>query len=121
MNRLLLPLTIACAFALPAYAQDKHGDHAPKFGGVVVETKAGDLELVAKPDLSQIMMVVVQGLGLECVGHVGGKGELVVELGGLGVFHSADKVALDKRERLGAARGRVGPVYYAHFLHLHKN
>ena len=26
-----------------------HG-HDPKFGGVVVETKAGDLEIVAKPD-----------------------------------------------------------------------
>ena len=26
-------------------------DHAPKHGGVVVETKAGDLELVAKPEL----------------------------------------------------------------------
>ena len=54
MNRLLLPLTIACTLALPAYAQDKHGDHAPKFGGVVVETKVGDLELVAKADLIQI-------------------------------------------------------------------
>ncbi|MBN9206150.1 MAG: hypothetical protein J0H28_16725 [Methylibium petroleiphilum] len=26
-------------------------DHQPKYGGVVVETKAGDLELVAKADL----------------------------------------------------------------------
>jgi hypothetical protein len=54
MKRILLPLAIACTLALPAYAQDKHGDHAPKFGGVVVETKAGDLELVAKADLIQI-------------------------------------------------------------------
>jgi hypothetical protein len=34
--------------ALPAFAAE---DHAPKHGGVVVETKAGDLELVAKPEL----------------------------------------------------------------------
>ena len=33
---------------LPAFAAE---DHAPKHGGVVVETKAGDLELVAKPEL----------------------------------------------------------------------
>jgi len=33
--------------AAPAYAAD---DHKPKHGGVVVETKAGDLELVAKAD-----------------------------------------------------------------------
>lgn len=54
MKRFLLPIMIACALALPAYAQDKHGDHAPKYGGVVVETKAGELELVAKLDLIQI-------------------------------------------------------------------
>src|SRR3990167_8960532 len=54
MIRFLVPLAIACAFGLPAYAQDKHGDHAPKFGGIVKETKAGDLELVAKADLIQI-------------------------------------------------------------------
>ena len=54
MNRFLLPLAVACTLALPAHAQDKHDDHAPKFGGVVIETKAGDLELVAKADLIQI-------------------------------------------------------------------
>ncbi len=54
MIRLLLSLTVACACVLPAHAQDKHGEHAPKFGGVVVETKIGDLELVAKADLIQI-------------------------------------------------------------------
>ena len=41
-------LAVACAVALPALAAD---DHAPKHGGVVVETKAGDLELVAKSEL----------------------------------------------------------------------
>ena len=54
MKRFLIPITMACALAVPAYAQTKHDDHMPKFGGVVVETKAGDLELVAKPDLMQI-------------------------------------------------------------------
>ncbi len=29
-------------------------DHTPKFGGVVVETKAGDMEIVAKPESIQI-------------------------------------------------------------------
>lgn len=29
-------------------------DHGAKFGGVVVETKAGDMEIVAKPDSIQI-------------------------------------------------------------------
>ena len=41
-------LLLACAVALPSFAAD---DHVPKHGGVVVETKAGDLELVAKPEL----------------------------------------------------------------------
>ena len=29
-------------------------DHTPKFGGVVVETKVGDLEIVAKPESIRI-------------------------------------------------------------------
>jgi len=41
-------LLIATALALPTFAAE---DHTPKHGGVVVETKAGDLELVAKPEL----------------------------------------------------------------------
>jgi hypothetical protein len=47
MKRSLLTLFIASAFTLPAVAAD---DHAPKHGGMVVDTKAGDLELVARPD-----------------------------------------------------------------------
>ncbi|MBN8489907.1 MAG: hypothetical protein J0M00_00540 [Burkholderiales bacterium] len=39
---------IATALALPVFAAE---DHAPKHGGIVVETKAGDLELVAKPEV----------------------------------------------------------------------
>ncbi len=47
MNRFLISLLAASAFSLPAFAKE---DHTPKHGGVVVETKAGDLELVAKAD-----------------------------------------------------------------------
>lgn len=47
MNRVFLSLLVASAFTLPATAAE---DHAPKHGGVVVDTKAGDLELVAKAD-----------------------------------------------------------------------
>ena len=47
MNRFILPLLALAAIALPAHAAD---DHAPKHGGIVIETKAGDLELVAKAD-----------------------------------------------------------------------
>jgi hypothetical protein len=49
-------LTSLTAFsALPAMTAGEH-DHAPKFGGVVVETKAGDIEIVAKPDSIQIFI-----------------------------------------------------------------
>ena len=48
MKRFFVPLLFAFAIALPALAAD---DHVSKHGGVVVETKAGDLELVAKPEL----------------------------------------------------------------------
>lgn len=48
MNRIFLSLIVASSIALPVLAAE---DHAPKHGGVVVETKAGDLELVAKADL----------------------------------------------------------------------
>ncbi len=47
MKKFILPLLVATAFATPAVAAD---DHAAKHGGIVVDTKAGDLELVAKPD-----------------------------------------------------------------------
>ena len=39
--------------AAPAFAAGSH-DHSPKFGGVVVETKVGDIEIVAKPDSIKI-------------------------------------------------------------------
>lgn len=48
MKNKLSILLLACAFVLPATAAN---DHDPKHGGVVVETKGGDMELVAKPGL----------------------------------------------------------------------
>lgn len=48
MKTLVAAALLACAVTLPAAAAE---DHTPKHGGVVVETKAGDLELVAKPEL----------------------------------------------------------------------
>lgn len=48
MNRLLISLLLGASIGAPVIAAE---DHTPKHGGVVVETKAGDLELVAKPDL----------------------------------------------------------------------
>lgn len=42
-------MLLACLLAAtaPVVAHDESG-HAPRFGGVVVETKAGDVEIVAK-------------------------------------------------------------------------
>jgi len=77
MKHYFLPLLVACAFALPARAAD---DHSPKHGGIVVETKAGDLELVAKPDLIVI--------------HVSDHGKpmkLTSATGKVTVFNGADK------------------------------
>lgn len=49
MNRFFIASLLAAAIATPALAAD---DHKPKHGGVVVETKAGDMELVASPTRS---------------------------------------------------------------------
>ncbi|MDP2032873.1 MAG: hypothetical protein Q8K29_05615 [Polaromonas sp.] len=53
-NKFLLAslLTLSGAAALAA-GEHSHG-HDPKFGGVVVETRAGDFEIVARPDALQI-------------------------------------------------------------------
>lgn len=48
LNRPMIATVIAATLATSIFAAD---DHAPRHGGVVVETKAGDMELVAKPDL----------------------------------------------------------------------
>ena len=74
MKRFLIPLLVAF-IGLPVIAAD---DHTPKHGGVVVETKAGDLELVAKADL----MVV----------HVSDHGKAMkLSSGKLTVFNGNDK------------------------------
>ena len=51
MNRFFIAVCAAATLSSAAYAAD---DHAAKHGGVVVETKAGDLELVAKPNLIEL-------------------------------------------------------------------
>ena len=53
MNRQLIIALLASAMLGPALAQ-KSDPHTPKHGGIVMETKAGDLELVAKPDSMQV-------------------------------------------------------------------
>ena len=55
MKRALLTLLATIALALPAIAQVKPAEsHTPKYGGVVVETKSGDLEVVAKADVIHV-------------------------------------------------------------------
>ncbi len=54
LNKLLLATCLAISGAA-ALAAGNHGHgHEPKFGGVVVETKAGDFEIVARPDTLHI-------------------------------------------------------------------
>jgi len=48
MKGILLSILLAAAAVIPAYAAGD--DHTPKHGGLVLETKAGDLEMVAKPE-----------------------------------------------------------------------
>ena len=77
MKRQLLTLLAVLTIAAPLHAAE---DHAPKHGGIVVETKAGDLELVAKPDLIVI--------------HVSDHGKPMKLTSGTGkvtVFSGADK------------------------------
>ncbi len=50
--RAILLATAAALLTTPSLAGGD--DHTPKFGGVVVETKAGDIEIVAKPEMIQI-------------------------------------------------------------------
>ena len=47
-------LASVMAFSAASIVSAGTDDHKPKFGGVVVETKAGDIEIVAKPDSIQI-------------------------------------------------------------------
>lgn len=100
MKQHLLTLLLACAAATPVMAAE---DHAPKHGGVVVETKAGDLELVAKPELIVI--------------HVSDHGKamkLTSATGKVTVFNGNDKteaplaLAGDKLEAKGAFKVASG-------------
>lgn len=78
MKNFLIPLLAASAFALPVVAAE---DHTPKFGGVVVETRVGDLELVAKSELIVI--------------HVSDHGKpmkLTSATGKVTVFNGSDKI-----------------------------
>lgn len=51
MKRITTILLWSTALMTPAFGADKHGDfHTPRYGGIVQETKSGDLELVAKPE-----------------------------------------------------------------------
>lgn len=50
----LRAVSFALLMAFTATVTLAGGDHKPKFGGVVVETKVGDMEIVAKPDSIQI-------------------------------------------------------------------
>jgi uncharacterized Zn-binding protein involved in type VI secretion len=96
----LSSILIAIAAVLPVQAAE---DHAPKHGGVVVETKSGDLELVAKPDLIVI--------------HVSDHGKamkLTAASGKVTVFNGNDKseapLALvgDKLEAKGSFKAAPG-------------
>ena len=53
--RTVLLASLLASSAAPAMAAGSH-DHTPKFGGVVVETKAGDIEIVARPESIQIFI-----------------------------------------------------------------
>lgn len=101
MKQLLATLLLAAAAATSTSALAAE-EHKPKHGGIVVDTKAGDLELVAKPDLIVI--------------HVSDHGKplkLSSATGKVTVFNGSDKVeaplalAGDKLEAKGSFK--VGP------------
>ncbi len=93
-------LVAAIVAAAPVHAAD---DHKPQHGGVVVETKTGDMELVAKPDLIVI--------------HVSDHGKpmkLTSATGKVTVFNGSDKteapltLAGDKLEAKGSFKLGAG-------------
>jgi len=99
MKKLMISVT-ASVVALVAQAVE---DHQPKHGGVVVETKAGDMELVAKPELIVI--------------HVSDHGKpmkLTSATGKVTVFNGNDKteaplaLAGDKLEAKGSFKVGAG-------------
>lgn len=93
-------LVAAIVAVAPVHAAD---DHKPQHGGVVVETKTGDMELVAKPDLIVI--------------HVSDHGKpmkLTSAAGKVTVFNGSDKteapltLAGDKLEAKGSFKLGAG-------------
>ncbi len=93
-------LVAAIVAVAPVHAAD---DHKPQHGGVVVETKTGDMELVAKPDLIVI--------------HVSDHGKpmkLTSATGKVTVFNGSDKteapltLAGDKLEAKGSFKLGAG-------------
>lgn len=52
MNLRIILVAAAVAIAAPVFAQKD--DHTAKHGGIFVETKALDFEIVAKPDVIQV-------------------------------------------------------------------
>lgn len=51
-----LVATLALVAAGAAFAGGNHDDHKPTHGGIVVDGKAMDYELVAKPDVLQLYL-----------------------------------------------------------------
>jgi hypothetical protein len=49
--KVYVKVLIAIVSAVFTAAPQAAGDHRPQYGGLVVETRAGDMELVAKSDL----------------------------------------------------------------------
>lgn len=93
-------LVAAIVAAAPVHAAD---DHKPQHGGVVVETKTGDMELVAKPDL-----IVIR------VSDHGKPVKLTSVAGKVTVFNGSDKtevpltLAGDKLEAKGSFKLGAG-------------
>ncbi len=100
MKRFFLPLLFASAIALPAFAAE---DHVPKHGGVVVETKAGDLELVAKPEL-MVLHVSDHGKAMKLTS---GSGKLTV-FNGNEKTEAALALVGDKLEAKGSFKVAAG-------------
>ena len=100
MKRFFLPLLLASTIALPAFAAD---DHVPKHGGVVVETKAGDLELVAKREL-MVLHVSDHGKAMKLAS---GSGKLTVFSGNEKTEASLTLVG-DKLEAKGSFKVAAG-------------
>ncbi len=55
MKRYAITLTAGLALSMAAWAGGAH-DHTPKHGGVVVETKDWDVELLVKPDVARVYL-----------------------------------------------------------------